>query len=126
MKRKNKRVLAVICIAIVLLLYRCTEDEPITDFTVENWKSVEWNQRYHMLENLYAEVELVGMAADELEQLLGMYDIKCEAYWSDGVKCDYHWGYSVRDDWWEGDEYLFIDFKDDIVVGYELEYGSGL
>ena len=88
MKRKNKRVLAVICIAIVLLLYRCTEDEPITDFTVENWKSVEWNQRYHMLENLYAEVELVGMAADELEQLLGMYDIKCEAYWSDGVKCD--------------------------------------
>ena len=126
MKRKNKLVLAVICIAIVLFLNRCIEDEPISDFTVENWKSVEWNQRYHMLENLYAEVDLVGMTADEMEQLLGMYDIKCEAYWSDEEKCDYHWGYSVRDDWWDGDEYLFIDFKDDIVVGYELEYGSEL
>lgn len=126
MEREKKILLLVIGIVIILLLHRGKKDEPITDFTVENWKSVEWNQRYHMLEDLYAEVELVGMTADEIELLLGMYDVRCEACWSDEGKSDYHWGYSVRDDWWEGDEYLLIDFKDDIVAGYELEYGSDL
>lgn len=126
MEREKKILLLVIGIAIILILHRGKKDEPITDFTVENWKSVEWNQRYHMLEDLYAKVELVGMTADEIGLLLGMYDVSCEAYWSDEGKCDYHWGYSVRDDWWKGDEYLLIDFKDDIVVGYELEYGSDL
>ena len=41
-------------------------------------------------------------------------------------KCDYHWGYWVRYDSWYGDEYLLINFKDDKVVGYDLEYGSDL
>ena len=31
------------------------------------WKSVEQDQRYHMLEDLYAKVELIGMSADEVD-----------------------------------------------------------
>lgn len=46
-----------------------------------------------MLDDLNAEVELVGMTVDEVEQLLGECSIRCEAYWSDMGKCDYHWGY---------------------------------
>lgn len=130
-KVKYKKIISIvtisiICISIILLLYSCKKDEPITEFSAENWRSVEWEQRYHMLEDLYAEVELVGMTSDEVEQLLGQYGIRCEAYWSDMGKCDYHWGYSVRYDSWEGYEYLLINFKDDIVVSYELEYGSDL
>ena len=125
MKRKNTIILLIICIAIILL-YSCKKDRPITRFSTENWRSVEWNQRYHMLEDLYTQVELVGMTSDEVEKLLGNYSIRCDAYWSDEGKCDYHWGYSIRDDWWEGCEYLLISFKNDIVVSYELEYGSDL
>lgn len=28
------------------------------------------------------------MKPDEIEQLLGIYDIRCEAYWSDMGKCE--------------------------------------
>ncbi|MGN0131049.1 MAG: hypothetical protein ACI4AA_01255 [Lachnospiraceae bacterium] len=79
-----------------------------------------------MLDDLYTKVELVGMTSDEVEELLGEYSISHGAYLSDGEKYDYHWGYIVRDDRWEGYEYLLINFKDDIVVDYELEYGSEL
>ena len=82
--------------------------------------------RVWLKEDLYEKVELIGMSSNEVEDLLGMYGVRCEAYWSDEGKCDYHWGYRVRYDSWEGVEYLLISFKDDIVVGYELEYGSEL
>lgn len=126
MKRRNIIAALIVFVVIILLLFCCKKEEPITEFSTENWKSVEGDQRYHMLEDLYTEVELIGMTADEVEELLGEYCIRCEAYWSDMGKCDYHWGYSVRYDSWYGDEYLLINFKDDKVVGYELEYGSEL
>lgn len=126
MKRWKIIATWIVFVVIIFGLYSCKEDEPITEFSTENWQSVERKQRYHMLEDLHAEVELVGMTADEVEQLLGECSIRCEAYWSDMGKCDYHWGYSVRYDSWYGDEYLLINFKDDIVVSYELEYASDL
>ena len=126
MKRRNIIAAMIVFVVIILLLFCCKKEEPITEFSTENWKSVERKQRYHMLDDLNAEVELVGMTVDEVEQLLGECSIRCEAYWSDMGKCDYHWGYWVRYDSWYGDEYLLINFKDDKVVGYELEYGSEL
>ena len=126
MKRQNKIASLVICITIILLLYNCKKNNPIAEFSVDNWMAVEQNQRYHMLEDLYVEVELVGMSSNEVEELLGKYSISHEAYLSDEGQCDYHWGYMVRYDSWEGDEYLLISFKDNIVVSYELEYGSEL
>ena len=126
MKRRKIIAALIVFVIMILLLFCCKKDEPITEFSTENWQSVEWDQRYHMLEDLYAEVELVGMTSDEVEELFGECSIRCEAYWSDMGKCDYHWGYWVRNDSWEGIEYLLISFKDDIVVGYELEYGSDL
>ena len=126
MKRKNIIALLAIGILIILAVYRYEKSLIITEFSAENWMSVDSDQRYHMLEDLYAKVELIGMSSNEVEDLLGMYGVRCEAYWSDEGKCDYHWGYRVRYDSWEGAEYLLISFKDDIVVGYELEYGSEL
>lgn len=126
MKRKNIIALLAICILIILAVYRYEKNLIITEFSAENWRSVDSDQRYHMLEDLYAKVELIGMSSEEIEKLLGEYEFSHEAYWSDEGKCDYHWGYTVRYDSWEGDEYLLISFKDDIVVGYELEYGSEL
>lgn len=126
MKWQNKVALLVMCTTTILLLYGCGKNNPITEFSADNWMSVEMEQRYHMLEDLYVSVELVGMSSDEVEELLGKYSISHEAYLSDEGKYDYHWGYTVRYDWWEGYEYLLINFKDDTVVGYELEYGSEL
>ena len=126
MKRRNIIAALIVFIVIILLFFCCKKEEPITEFSTENWQFVERKQRYHMLDDLHAEVELVGMTADQVEQLLGECSIRCEAYWSDMGKCDYHWGYWVRNDSWEGIEYLLISFKDDIVVSYELEYGSEL
>lgn len=126
MKRRKIIAALIVFVVMILLLFCCKKEEPITEFSTENWKSVERKQRYHMLDDLHAEVELVGMTADEVEQLLGECSIRCEAYWSDMGKYDYHWGYWVRNDSWDGIEYLFISFKDDIVVSYELEYGSEL
>ena len=126
MKLQNKRAIFVMCTIIILLLCGCGKNTPITEFSSDNWMSVEMEQRYHMLEDLYVSVELVGMSSDEVEELLGKYSISHEAYLSDERKYDYHWGYVVRYDSWEGYEYLLINFKDDIVVDYELEYGSEL
>ena len=126
MKLQNKRAFFVMCTIIILLLCGCGNNTPITEFSSDNWMSVEMEQRYHMLEDLYVSVELVGMSSDEVEELLGKYSISHEAYLSDERKYDYHWGYVVRYDSWEGYEYLLINFKDDIVVDYELEYGSEL
>lgn len=126
MKRQNIIVALIICIVIFLLYFNCKKEEPITEFSVENWQSVEADQRYHMLNDLYTDVDLIGMTSDEVKELLGEYCIRCEAYWSDAGKCNYHWGYSVRYDSWNGDEYLLISFKDDIVVSFELEYGCNL
>lgn len=126
MKRQNIIALLTICILIILAVYRYEKSLIITAFSAENWMSVDSAKRYHMLEDLYAKEDLIGMSSSEVEDLLGMYDTRCEAYWSDEGKCDYHWGYTVRHDSWEGDEYLLISFKDDIVVSYELEYGSEL
>lgn len=124
---KRRIIIVVLIIGIVILfLFSLKKDNPITEFSSESWQAVEREQRYHMLDDLYTEVELIGMTVDEVEQLLGEYSIRCEAYWSDAGKCDYHWGYWVRNDSWEGIEYLLISFKDDIVVSYELEYGSEL
>lgn len=125
--RSRKRLaLIVICTTITLLLYGCGTNNPSTEFSADNWLSVEQDQRYHMLEDLHAKVELVGMSSDEVEELLGKYSISHGAYLSDEGRYDYHWGYVVRYDQWEGDEYLLIHFKDDVVVDYELEYGSEL
>ncbi len=126
MKWQSKKALLVICTTIIFLLYGCGKENPVSEFSVDNWMFVESEQRYYMLEDLYAKVELVGMSADEVEGLLGKYSISHEAYLSDEGKYDYHWGYMVRYDSWEGDEYLLINFKDGIVVDYELEYGSEL
>ena len=42
-------------------------EKPITEFSADNWKSVEQDQRYHMLEDFYAKVELIGISADEID-----------------------------------------------------------
>lgn len=126
MRQHNKIASFVICVAIISVLCGCGKNNVITEFSADNWTSVERDQRYHMLDDLYTKVELVGMTSDEVEELLGEYSISHGAYLSDGEKYDYHWGYIVRDDRWEGYEYLLINFKDDIVVDYELEYGSEL
>lgn len=126
MKKKNKMIPIVVCAAIILLFGGCGKNSTTTEFSADSWMSVDQDQRYRMLEDLYAKVELAGMSADEVEKLLGKYSISHEAYLSDEGKYDYHWGYVVRDDWLEGYEYLLINFKDDIVVDYELEYGSDL
>lgn len=126
MKQQNKKTLLVICVIIILVLCGCGKNNAITEFSTDNWMAVEQEQRYYMLEDLYAKVELVGMSSDEVEELLGQYSISHEAYLSDEGKYDYHWGYMIRDDSWEGYEYLLINFKNDIVVDYELEYGSEL
>lgn len=126
MKCWSKIAPLVICVTGILLLYGCGKNNPLTEFSADNWRSVEPEQRYYMLEDLYTKVELVGMSADQVEELLGKYSICHEAYLSDEGKYDYHWGYTVRYDSWEGYEYLLINFKEDIVVDYELEYGSEL
>ena len=126
MRQPNKLALLLICIVIILLLCGCGKNEIITEFSVDNWMSVDQDERYHMLEDMYAKVELVGMSADEVEKLLGQYSVSHGAYLSDEGKYDYHWGYLIRYDRWEGDEYLLINFKDNTVVDYELEYGSEL
>lgn len=122
----KEKIATIVVFIFLILLCGCKENNPITEFSTENWYEVEWKQRYHMLEDLYEEVDLVGMSAAQIEELLGKYSVSHDAYWSDFGTADYHWGYGVRYDWWYGDEYLFISFKDDIVVGYELEYGSDI
>ena len=118
MRKKKIVVLILFVFATVMMLFLCVrfKKKPITEFTTENWLSVESDQRYHMLEDLFAKVELVDMSQDEVKELLGEYHLRYGEYW----------GYTIRDDWWEGDEYLLIKFKDGIVVGYEFAYGGDL
>ena len=71
MRQQNKITSLAICAAIILFFCGCGKN-PITEFSADNWKSVEQDQRYHMLEDLYAKVELIGMSADEVEELLGI------------------------------------------------------
>lgn len=78
MKRRKIIAALIVFVVMILLLFCCKKDEPITEFSTENWQSVERKQRYHMLEDLYAEVELVGMTSDEVEELLGECSIRCE------------------------------------------------
>ncbi len=125
MKRRNRIATLIMCVAAIILC-GCGKNTPTTEFSSDNWLSIEPKQRYHMLEDLYIEVELVGMSSDEVEELLGTYSISHGPYLSDEGRYDYHWGYTIRYDQWEGYEYLLINFKDDIVVDYELEYGSEL
>lgn len=123
---QKKRIGTIVLLFITTIFYGCKQNNPITEFSTENWYEVEWKQRYHMLDDLFEEVDLVGMSATQIEQLLGKCSVRHEAYWSDEGTVDYHWGYVVRYDWWYGDEYLFIGFKDDIVVSFDLVYGSDI
>lgn len=66
MRQQNKITSLAICAAIILLFCGCGK-KPITEFSADNWKSVEQDQRYHMLEDFYAKVELIGMSADEVD-----------------------------------------------------------
>lgn len=95
-------------------------------FSTEKWLNGESTERYLMLDDLEQSYNLIGMRADEIQTLLGEYSIQCKAYLSNNGMVDYHWGYAIRYDDWEGTEVLLIDFKDDIVVNYELAYLSEL
>ena len=129
MKKYKELLVAILIIGVAIFLlialyaYGNKEPEPITEFSTDNWLDVERNQRYHMLEDLYTEVELIGMSAEEVEELLGPWGQKCKDYWYKGEWCDYGWVYYVRTDWFNGDEGLMIDFRDDVVISYELVYG---
>ena len=65
-----KKIATIVVFTFLIFLCGCNENNPITEFSTENWYEVEWKQRYHMLEDLYEEVDLVGMSAAQIEELL--------------------------------------------------------
>ena len=123
MKERNKIVILTMCVSMMISLVSCEnkEPEPITEFSTDNWLAVEWDQRYHMLEDLYTEEELIGMSAEEVEELLGQPGAK-DASYSNGAYICSNWRYYVRYDSWHGWEVLVIDFQEDMVNSYNLSW----
>lgn len=128
-QRKRAIIISVIAVMIILLFIvpfiKKQSTKPIS-FSSEKWISGNWKERYRMLEDIEQNYELIGMSADEIEEFLGIYSIRCEPYIGEEGIVDYHLGFEVREDYWEGIEVLLISFKNDIVVNYNYAYLSEL
>lgn len=127
-KKIENIIFVLICIGIIwgMVNFARGPVEHTMEFSAEKWLSVDELQRYQMLDDLYAKVELVGMTKEEVEKVLGVPDQYCGWYESDGDKYDDHWAYWVQETLWDGIVCLLINFKDGIVVDYELEQVSEL
>ena len=131
-ENKMKKIKIKICICLLLMfsvfINGCVKNEPPEPipFSSDEWINGEWKERYRMLEDLENNYELIGMSREEIDEMLGEYSIRCDAFVSDYGEVDYHLGFDVREDYWEGAEVILIGFKDEIVVKYEYEYLSWL
>ena len=128
MKRKICHLSLALLAIFSIIINGCEKNEPLEPipFSSDEWINGEWKERYRMLEDLENNYELIGMSRDEIDEMLGVYSIRCAAVGSDYGEVDYHLGFDVREDYWEGTEVILIGFKDDIVVKYEYEYLSWL
>ena len=128
MKRKICHLSLALLAIFSIIISGCEKNEPLEPipFSSDEWINGEWKERYRMLEDLENNYELIGMSREEIDEMLGAYLIRCDAFVSDNGEVDYHLGFDVRDDYWEGIEVLLIGFKDDTVVKYEYEYLSWL
>ena len=128
MKRKICHLSLALLAIFSIIINGCEKNEPLEPipFSSDEWINGEWKERSRMLDDLENNYELIGMSREEIDEMLGAYLIRCDAFVSDNGEVDYHLGFDVRDDYWEGIEVLLIGFKDDTVVKYEYEYLSRL
>ena len=128
MKRKICHLSLALLVIFSIIINGCEKNEPLEPipFSSDEWINGDFKERSRMLDDLENNYELIGMSREEIDEMLGAYLIRCDAFVSDNGEVDYHLGFDVRDDYWEGIEVLLIGFKDDTVVKYEYEYLSWL
>ena len=131
MKKRKVYILLIVILLIAILSifinsYQKKESQKPIPFSSDEWINGDFKERSRMLDDLENNYELIGMSREEIDEMLGAYLIRCDAFVSDNGEVDYHLGFDVRDDYWEGIEVLLIGFKDDTVVKYEYEYLSRL
>ena len=128
MKRKICHLSLALLVIFSIIINGCEKNEPLEPipFSSDEWINGDFKERSRMLDDLENNYELIGMSREEIDEMLGAYLIRCDAFVSDNGEVDYHLGFDVRDDYWEGIEVLLIGFRDDIVVKYEYEYLSWL
>ena len=128
MKRKICHLSLALLAIFSIIINGCEKNEPLEPipFSSDEWINGDFKERSRMLDDLENNYELIGMSREEIDEMLGAYLIRCDAFVSDNGEVDYHLGFDVRDDYWEGIEVLLIGFKDDTVVKYEYEYLSWL
>ena len=93
-------------------------------FDRDLWESEKKTERYRMYDDMKNNV-LIGKNNSEIESLLGEKEYGYDPD-GDSDNSNYYWCYTIDEDFFEGDEMLLVEFKNDVVVDVDKVYLSYL
>ena len=130
--RKNKGIIIPFIIfgatlsALFLVLFLCHNLTHSAKFTTDAWISASADKKYHYVDDLLENYQLIGKSAEEIKTLLGKPyhetkkgDFGYQDYVKSESDIDMFWYYRIEDNPLDGWRILLIKYKNDIVIEVE-------
>lgn len=112
--------------AFLLVILFCHSITFKAKFTTDDWINAKNENKYHYVDDLLDNYQLIGMPSEEVENLLGKHHISMnkdsimyDSYVKAESDVDMIWYYRIEDHPLDGWRILLIKFKNNIVVDVE-------